>query len=255
MIKIPRTAEPTALAPVRQTKVQAAVAAHAAGTVKDLDGYGVVKQQLFEMQSFKCCYCEKTEEQAKYRHVEHYRPKFAYWWLTWTWENLLFSCVDCNSDCKKMQFPLVAGCVALAPLQAPPGTEDPLVIDPATVAAPDPMDHIEFQRDRIQGKERWIPRGKTEWGRETIRVCGLDRPGLLTLYADHVQLVVQDKVAPLHAAESARDARAVVGAWDRSVRALVRNPRAAFRALSHDALKVLVRKSTRVAYNLQLTHP
>lgn len=42
----------------------------------------------------KCAFCEKKVEQS---HVEHYRPKSKYWWLTYSWDNLLLACSICNS--------------------------------------------------------------------------------------------------------------------------------------------------------------
>jgi len=42
----------------------------------------------------KCAFCEQKVEQS---HVEHYRPKSKYWWLTHSWDNLLLACSTCNS--------------------------------------------------------------------------------------------------------------------------------------------------------------
>ncbi|MEY4902975.1 MAG: hypothetical protein RLZZ292_790 [Bacteroidota bacterium] len=41
----------------------------------------------------KCCYCEQRVEAG---HVEHYRPKSLYWWLAYSWDNLLYICPTCN---------------------------------------------------------------------------------------------------------------------------------------------------------------
>lgn len=41
----------------------------------------------------KCAYCEQVVEAT---HVEHYRPKVSYWWLTYSWDNLLRVCPTCN---------------------------------------------------------------------------------------------------------------------------------------------------------------
>lgn len=83
MIRIARTAEPPALTAVRDRKLAAAREARRQGDDVERDGYDVVKPALAAMQHHKCCYCEKREEQPKYRDVEHYRPKSRYWWLTW----------------------------------------------------------------------------------------------------------------------------------------------------------------------------
>lgn len=41
----------------------------------------------------KCAYCESNEELL---HVEHYRPKKIYYWLAYSWDNLLLACFFCN---------------------------------------------------------------------------------------------------------------------------------------------------------------
>lgn len=42
----------------------------------------------------KCGYCEQN---ARPMHVEHFRPKSTYYWLTYSWDNLLLACASCNS--------------------------------------------------------------------------------------------------------------------------------------------------------------
>ena len=41
----------------------------------------------------KCAYCENVIEQG---HIEHYRPKKSYYWLAYSWDNLLYGCPTCN---------------------------------------------------------------------------------------------------------------------------------------------------------------
>lgn len=253
MIRISRSLEPDGFAAVRANKLALARKALATGTKLAFEEYDRVKPDLAAMQHQKCCYCEKREEQAKYRDVEHYRPKSAYWWLTWTWTNLLFACIDCNREQKRDQFPLSPGDRQLVAEQGPPGTERPLVIDPSDPSV-EPTTEIQFKREKVSGKERWVPRGLTDRGRETVKVCGLDRPNLLDLYTDHVNHRVRPKLATVFMAHQARDARKVVAAWDRANRGLlaVRSP---FRALSYDALLVLVSSELREQYHLTPDRP
>lgn len=252
MIRIVRPREPDALGPARAIGLQAARAAVRTGAKLELTGYEVVKSELAEMQHGKCCYCEKREEQAKYRDIEHYRPKSTYWWLAWTWENLLFACMDCNRELKGDQFPLSPDSERLVAEQDPPGGEQPLVLDPTD--AHDPAAEIEFRRDKLHGRERWKPYGLTERGRRTIEVCGLDRPTLLTLYRDHVNDHMREKVEKIHAAHRDANAQAVVRAWDTARRSLLA-PARPFRALSYDALRVLVSSEFRERYRLDLQRP
>jgi uncharacterized protein (TIGR02646 family) len=254
VIRITRRTEPHALAEVRDDRLQSAREAVRTGRQIAFKEYDIVKPDLFAMQHNKCCYCEKREEQAKYRDVEHYRPKSTYWWLAWTWENLLFACIDCNREHKRNQFPMSDGSVALSAEQSPPGNESPLVLDPSDPAGPDPASEIEFRRERIQSKERWVPHGLTERGRRTVAVCSLDRPPLLDLYAEHVVHVVRPKLRDALAARDVGDARAIFSAWATAKRALLGNERP-FRALSHDAMAVIVPAEVRDRYHLQLSRP
>lgn len=253
MIRIARAPEPAALPPVRDLQLNAAREAVLQGKKIDFKEYDLVKKDLAAMQHNKCCYCEKREEQAKYRDVEHYRPKSLYWWLAWTWENLLFACIDCNREQKRDQFPLEPGCTRLTLEQAPPAAERPLVLDPSDPGV-EPTKEIVFLRERIQGKERWVPRGVSDRGRATIDVCGLARPNLLDLYAAHVIHEVRPKLVRFFAADQEGDARAAVEAWETARRGLLGRARP-FRALSHDALNNLVPVGVRDRYRLTLERP
>ena len=72
MIRIERGREPAELISARETGLARARAALRSGARIELSGYEVAKAALAEMQRYKCCYCEKVEEQPKYRDVEHY---------------------------------------------------------------------------------------------------------------------------------------------------------------------------------------
>lgn len=54
-----------------------------------------IKTALDKIYHKKCAYCEKSLKDAN-RHVEHYRPKVLYFWLAFSWDNLLISCEKCN---------------------------------------------------------------------------------------------------------------------------------------------------------------
>ncbi|MCB9231262.1 MAG: hypothetical protein H6581_06350 [Bacteroidia bacterium] len=65
-----------------------------------------VKDALDRIYHKKCAFCEKKLLDTA-RHVEHYRPKrnkkvkkcdatYAYFWLSFSWDNLLLACAECN---------------------------------------------------------------------------------------------------------------------------------------------------------------
>ena len=57
---------------------------------------GSVQKRLNKIYHLKCAYCEKKLLDAP-KHIEHYRPKDVYYWLAYSWDNLLLSCGNCNS--------------------------------------------------------------------------------------------------------------------------------------------------------------
>ncbi len=157
MIRVDRGAEPAELTAKRGVHLTEAERLYkAAGNtvtpaVRDETdkGYNVqpVKRTLYERQHKKCAYCEIKPDYDE-NPIEHFRPKKEawrhlpgqpknidkgrYWWLAWSWDNLLFSCHRCNGRSKKANyFPLAAGSPELAPLSTNTTVEQPLLLDPA----------------------------------------------------------------------------------------------------------------------------
>ena len=54
-----------------------------------------VQSELERIYYCKCAYCEKDIKDED-KHIDHYRPKKRYYWLAYSWDNLLFSCGQCN---------------------------------------------------------------------------------------------------------------------------------------------------------------
>jgi uncharacterized protein (TIGR02646 family) len=52
-----------------------------------------IKRELDSIYHNKCAYCESRVEEL---HVEHFRPKSIYYWLTYSWDNLMLCCPTCN---------------------------------------------------------------------------------------------------------------------------------------------------------------
>lgn len=222
MIRVIRRVEPAGLTQRRWWRLARYRAAIHASTASDklFVGYDVdpVKSTLREDQHQKCAYCERWEEERAHP-IEHFRPKggsirsspgvtpqqvdsLHYWWLAWSWENLFFSCVTCNSY-KRNYFPLAAGAMALAQESFALSSEDALLIDPAQQ---DPIAHIQFIPSSSNGHTNWIPVARrapecppSPYGAETIKLLKLDRPDLLELYNEHVSVRLEPKVLLLKA--------------------------------------------------------
>ena len=209
------------------------------------EAYQQFKELLFIDQHKKCCYCESRVE-LKGSPVEHFRPKqkaargpgfpdYGYWWLAFTWENLLFACRTCNTCHKKTKFPLMPGSGVLMPHEEPEGTEKPLLLDPAGLH--ERRRHIQFRPVRIQGKgkERWMPEGLTPEEIQTIADLGLDRPGLLELYDDHAADIERELKDVRDAARDDHRAQ-MLHVWHGLVERFL-TPRREFIALAFDVIE------------------
>lgn len=145
-----------------------------------------VKKQLMTDQHYKCAYCERAKN-GDYGDVEHFRPKKGfntssgqpivkpgYYWLAYDWDNLLFSCTECNRTFKKNLFPLRDESQRDIAHQDISG-EEPLLINPVE---DDPGDYIRFEQHII--KPNLIDGQESEKGKETIKVFKLnDREDLV----------------------------------------------------------------------------
>lgn len=215
-----------------------------APTSKEILGYNCAAEDLWRGQSYKCCYCE-MKVPCGYNDVEHYRPKaradrlpgsvdvHGYWWLAYSWDNLLFACPACNRSGKNSKFPLDPSGGVLCAEGEPPGTEVPLLINPA---ADDPSVEIEYAYCSLIETRRagWyaVGRGGSLVGSITADVCGLNRDELLELRDDHVQCYILPQVDALFAALTS--GASLVGEVRRAFRAF--ESTAPYACLSYDSM-------------------
>lgn len=276
MIRVHRGPEPEKLQKVRLEKHPglARIAKKRPPLSNEIDGYKVVAHDLWSAQQYKCCYCERKIA-CPYNDVEHYRPKASatrhpgstathgYWWLAFTWENLLFACPMCNRSGKNDLFPLELGSVALAAPVAPPGKEVPLFIDPSCESG---VEHIEFVFSIIPSKtpvhrgsdawtarKHWWPRarGGSKKGDWTIRVCRLDHADFVEPYDDHVNKEVRPVTADL--LEAIQKRQDVPAQFNVAMRLL--QPGKAYVGLSFDALRILVPPAKLAPWKLAWPEP
>jgi len=80
----------------RKEAFQGNLASNSYSDAKNLYKVGSVQKRLNEVYHLKCGYCEKPLLDTP-KHIEHYRPKKMYYWLAYSWDNLLLSCGECNS--------------------------------------------------------------------------------------------------------------------------------------------------------------
>jgi uncharacterized protein (TIGR02646 family) len=172
---------------------------------------------LRKCQGNKCCFCEKPVGGAD---IEHFRPKAAwqqakreqlnrpgYYWLAYSWDNMLISCTDCNSKtCKGNLFP-VNGARSVFPSNC--NAEASVLINPAKE---DPSAFISFRLDQPYGID---PEGR---GNANIEIFNLKTRGdileprrdRLKLYQKMGQLT---KLVPdiLNTEDEIRDAKVYIG--------------------------------------------
>ena len=127
------------------------------------------KELLYELHHGKCCYCERKLSKGQ-AHVEHFRPKAkvyedehhpGYWWLAYSWRNLLLACGDCNTK-KGAKFPLEPGSKRLYPEDCDLEKEEPILINPLEE---DPEEFIEYDFSK---KLMVKAVGKCERGEKTV---------------------------------------------------------------------------------------
>jgi hypothetical protein len=212
MIRIARGGEPKKLATLRIAKMAALSSLGREPTSDDIVGYREVAEELWNAQHHKCCYCEQRVPQG-FNDVEHYRPKcradrrpgctltHGYWWLAFSWDNLLFACPACNRSGKSDLFPLTLGSVSLLAKSAPPGNEHPLLLDPGSLV--NPVEHIEYVENgigKLGSPTYWWarPRSSSIYGNKTIEVCDLNRPDLRELRNNYFRTVIAPQIKALN---------------------------------------------------------
>lgn len=248
MIKVNRGIEPLGLATIR-TRELAVLRTLSIVTTDDIPGtYRTVASTLWAQQHYKCCYCERMIT-TEFNDVEHFRPKgrairtpgcvrtHGYWWLAYSWDNLIFACNVCNRSHKNDKFPLKRGSVSLAAENVAPGSEFPLLLDPASNV--NPVEHIQFVQKPVVpgGRQYWLaePRGGSELGSYTIDVCGLNRASLRERrnghFRDHINPQIEILRNELNDNDIPRAKKAFLRALD------MMQPRFEFAALTYDAFR------------------
>ncbi|MEM9492636.1 MAG: hypothetical protein AAGC55_26045 [Myxococcota bacterium] len=249
--------EPPPLRAVRRSRLAQAILDHRRGQAITFVGYSEVRTELAEALNHKCVYCEMALRKQG-SPVEHFRPKACvhnegeardhsrYWWLAWTWNNLLLACGRCNNQPNKgNQFPLVPGTQPLPSLSFDVDKEQPLLIDPARV---EPREHLRFRWSKT--RQRWLPLaiGGSKQGAKTIEVLGLsedDRP------TEHVCERVEPWCKELDEHIRRGDTKAVQRTWTRLTKSLFA-PKQPFHAVTWDALDTRYPQAERQRWQLTL---
>ena len=117
----------------------------------DSDYWKRAKPQLKLESGGKCAYCEAPTETVAHGDVEHFRPKSAYWWLAYCYDNYLFACQICNQTYKGNAFP-IAGSAYPPPTLPAETAEDAEIERIVADFAPDPLVEAEWTAFHAQLK-------------------------------------------------------------------------------------------------------
>ena len=197
----------------RRKKIKIALDTQSAQHISNSDySPEAVKTALGALYHEKCAYCESTVKQVAALQVEHYRPQNGvledanhkgYFWLALEWSNLVLGCPACNGQgAKGNKFPVTGNRVAVQnPFDAndqlqrtilyanasPLADEQPLLIHPEI---DDPALHLKFDGFGLM-------KGITKRGKETIKVCDLnrgplydERQGIVNGFLDQCKLIL-----------------------------------------------------------------
>lgn len=159
-----------------------------------------VKIALKRIYKNKCAFCEQRVESS---HVEHYRPKKKYYWLAYSWDNLVLACPSCNQN-KGTNFEIRGSSVEFEKTEMSirqihnksifyDGVENPKMVNPEVT---DPF-----------GKIRFCKNGMIESDNEnfkyTIEKCKIDRDDLndqrrtlLDRFKEHARSVLYEYSEP-----------------------------------------------------------
>lgn len=156
----------------------------------DIYAAAEVKGALEELFHGKCAYCESRITHIAAPDIDHFRPKAQalgidekvapdhYWWLAYEWENLYFSCQNCNRN-KRNMFPVVGKRATIGNKGENLRKERALLIDPCV---DQPQIHLMFDGEgMVRSVSHDQDQTSTDYdkGKISINVLGLNRKSLV----------------------------------------------------------------------------
>ena len=162
-----------------------------------------IKEKLKNIYSDKCAFCEQEIKECKDNNleecsstVEHYRPKSKYYWLAYSWDNLLWCCHRCNQN-KDNSFDIENSLGTFDKTtflkkihntsQIYNRIEKPLMVHPEF---DDVVNKLEFNNGVITSEDIRV--------KYTIETCGLDRDDLnekrQTIIEDFIENIIDKKL-------------------------------------------------------------
>ncbi len=156
-----------------------------------------VKTNLKKIYNEKCAFCEQKIRECKDNNledcsqtIEHYRPKGKYYWLAYSWDNLLWCCHRCNQN-KDNHFEIDSNQIEYeesfrenihTSTNNYQELENPKMINPEIESV---LDKLSFYDGVIDSNDVRL--------KYTIKQCGLDRDDL----NEARQIIIEDFIEKL----------------------------------------------------------
>lgn len=237
-----------------------------------ITGYGptAVRKVLHARQHGKCAWCERPIGRTG-NPVDHVRPKLGadeqnghrdidhYWWLAWTWNNLVYACACCNSKGNKgNRYWLVAGTKRLSspltPVTLPIGdahidvsAEKPLLVHPRLE---DPSLYLRWLPIDVQqprSRWRWTLLGRDRVGRGTATIEMLGLSEVEDQVNAHLRGTVLHRDSEIRQHLSNGRVSEATSAWQKMIEDCVDDPEQSFRAAAWCAIESLWPASERAS--------
>ena len=161
-----------------------------------------IQELLGQIYHQKCSFCEQQVTKCTDNNledcsstVEHYRPKSQYYWLAFSWDNLLWCCHRCNQN-KANNFEIENSEVEYnknfqenihTSANTYHSIENPKMIHPEIESV---IDKLEFDKGIIDSDDLRV--------KYTIKTCGLDRDSLnekrQTVIDDFIEAIIDKKL-------------------------------------------------------------
>lgn len=174
-----------------------------------------IKEKLEGLYHFKCAYCEFKVEQGQ---VEHYRPKTKYYWLAYSWDNLLYGCPTCNQF-KKTDFEITG-----QEVEPPKITDDLSDINIWSSQRYDGQEKPKLlnpERDELNGRFLFDIQGNVKGNNDsradyTIETCRLNRDFLIDERRRIIDVFRDEIRAELLFSKDKEDSKAIVASLVRA---------------------------------------
>jgi len=146
--------------------------------------YNIRKKLRSELENIyqkKCAYCESKIYERQDAHIENYRPKSKYRWLSYEWSNLLLACNTCNRY-KEAKFKIEGNRIT-----QPQKDKEEWKANSKSFLAEKPLllhPEIDYPENQLYFTNDGYIHADDDRGKYTIETCNLNRESLIARRQD-----------------------------------------------------------------------